>query len=62
MISKLILCLFVTTVIIFTPLEAESESLDLVSGTIIMQRIARPTLEIRNRNLRAKYRPIEAVV
>jgi hypothetical protein len=61
MISKLILCL-VTTVIISTPLEAEGVSLDLVSELIIMQRTARPTFEIRNRNLRAKYRPIGAAL
>jgi len=60
MISKLILCLVVTTAI-FTPLEAEGESLDLVAGSL-MQRTARPTFKIRNRNLRAKYCPIEAVV
>ena len=51
----------VLTVIFFTPLEAKGEGLDLVSGTVIKQRTARPTLENRNRNLRAKYRPIEAV-
>jgi len=51
-----------TNIIIFAPLEAEDESLDLVSGPIIVQRTARPTFEIRNRNLRAKYRPIQAAV
>jgi hypothetical protein len=51
-----------TNIIIFTPLEAEGESLDLVSGPIIVQRTARPTFEIRNRHLRAKYRPIQVAV